>query len=290
MFGITIGIDPIAFEIGSLEVRWYSIAILVAIIVAVALAVREGRRNGVPAEEIYSLAPWLILGGVVGARAFHIVDRWQYYLANPLQTIMLQQGGLAIWGAVAGGVLALWIYGRVRHISWLLLADTLVVPLLAAQMVGRLGCIVNGDSVGSEVYLPWAFVYTHPAALVPANLFDVPTHPYPVYEILWNGAVLAVLLSVRRKWLAGDGSLFTAYIGLYALGRFILSYFRVERVWLWGLQEAQVLALLTLAGALVIAFYILRRRREPPPPTASDDEVPPTDDDEADGEESSPSP
>lgn len=102
MNGIVIGIDPIILQVGRFELRWYGVAIALAVVAAVVIAARRAKKKGIPADEMYYLAPWVLIGGLVGARMFHVVDNLGYYLANPLQIIQLQQGGLAIWGGLIG--------------------------------------------------------------------------------------------------------------------------------------------------------------------------------------------
>ncbi|MFA4837353.1 MAG: prolipoprotein diacylglyceryl transferase family protein, partial [Dehalococcoidia bacterium] len=114
MNGIVINIDPVAFHIGSFELRWYSVAVLAAIIVAVLIGAREAKKKGIPSDEIFSLALWAIVGGIAGARLFHVIDHFGYYTGNPSQILHFQ--GLAIWGALAGGGLAAVVYARLRHL------------------------------------------------------------------------------------------------------------------------------------------------------------------------------
>ena len=260
MNGIVININPVIGEIGGFEIRWYSLAILAAIAAAVVWSLFDGRKKGISADNILSALPWVLIGGIVGARLFHVIDHWSYYVANPLQIVMLQQGGLAIWGALVGGGIGVVIYTRLQHISFSRLADVVAPGLLIAQIIGRLGCIVNGDAYGSPTSLPWGFIYVHPGAMIPADLLGIPTHPYPVYDMLWNGLALALILKYRNRF-SQNGVVFLTYAAVYALGRFILSFVRLENIWFWDLQEAQVVALGILVVAGAALFYLLRKNR-----------------------------
>jgi len=260
MNGIVININPIILHIGGFELRWYGVAIALAVLAAVVIGARRAKKKGISADEIYLLAPWVLLGGLMGARLFHVADNFAYYMANPLQIIAFQQGGLAIWGGLAGGGIAGLVFARVRHIPIGRLLDALVPALLAAQIIGRFGCIINGDAYGGVSNLPWAFIYTNPNALIPANLLGVPTHPYPVYEIVWNVISLAVILRLEPRFKA-DGLVFLSYLSFYSVGRFVLTFVRQEKVWFWGLQQAQVLAIAVLIASLALFFYLWRRTR-----------------------------
>jgi phosphatidylglycerol:prolipoprotein diacylglycerol transferase len=259
MNGIVINIDPVIFRIGDFELRWYSIAIILAVIVAVIIAAHEGKRKGLPKNFIYSVAPWVLIAGLVGARLFHVIDQWEYYAGNPLYIFQVQQGGLAIWGGLFGGGVAAIAYARMRHIPIGRHADTVVPALLIAQIIGRFGCIVNGDAYGGATSLPWGFIYAHPNALIPSALFGIPTHPYPVYEILWNGAILLALLKLRYSF-TKDGLLFFSYLSLYSLGRFALTFVRQENALFWQLQQAQVIAIATMFVSVATIIYLSRKR------------------------------
>ncbi|MBI4216438.1 MAG: prolipoprotein diacylglyceryl transferase [Chloroflexi bacterium] len=261
MNGIVINIDPVALHLGGFAVRWYSLAVGAAILSAILVAAREARLRGIPGDEIYSLALWAVPAGFVGARLFHVIDRWDFYGANPWSILAIQNGGLAIWGGVALGVLAGVLYGRARGLSLGVLADAIAPGLLVGQIVGRLGCIVNGDAFGAPTNLPWGFIYTNPGAMLPPSLAGIPTHPYPVYEMLWNLALLALLWRLRGR-LPRPGMLTFVYLGGYSLGRLLLTSVRLEEIVFFGLQQAQALG---LAGMVVaaVALGVLARRPVP---------------------------
>jgi phosphatidylglycerol:prolipoprotein diacylglycerol transferase len=265
MNGIVIDIDPVILRIGDFELRWYSVAIILAVVAAIVIVDRVGKRKGLPVDFVYSLAPWVMIAGLIGARLFHIIDQWEYYAGNPLDIFQVQQGGLAIWGGLLVGGVAAIAYARMKHIPVGCLADTMVPALLIAQIIGRLGCIINGDAYGGTTSLPWGFIYTHSSALIPSTLIGVLTHPYPFYEILWNGseilwngATLVVLLKLQHGS-TKDGLLFFSYLLLYSLGRFVLTFVRQENVLFWQLQQAQVIAIAAMVVSAAAIAYLFRK-------------------------------
>lgn len=118
----------------------------------------------------------------------------------------------------------------------------------------------KGDAYGGVTDLPWAFIYIHPDALIPTNLFGLPTHPYPIYEMVWNAMILLVILRLDR-YFKKDGLLFLSYLSLYSVGRFVLTFVRQENIFFWGLQQAQIVAVAFLVTSLVAFTYLWRRTR-----------------------------
>jgi len=123
---IVIDIDPVIFHIGHFSVGWYGVSIAVAIVAAFSLGLREARRKGIPEDEIYSMGLWAVPAGLIGARLLHVIDKWSYYMANPLAALAIQDGGLAILGAILGGSIAGFGYARRRGLSLGRVADAAV--------------------------------------------------------------------------------------------------------------------------------------------------------------------
>lgn len=262
MNGITINIDPVILHLGGFALRWYGVTFAGGIALAFWLTLREARRRGLDANKVGNVYLWAVVGGLVGARLFHVVDKLSYYMDNPSQIVMVNQGGLAIWGGLITGGLVAFLMARRERLPAARLADATVIGLLVGQMVGRLGCVINGDAYGGPTGMPWGFIYVNPGAMIPSTLKGIATHPYPVYEVLWNLALLGLLLFLRKRDLSA-GMLFSIYVAGYAVGRFTLTFVRQEAVWFWGLQEAQVVSLLAFVLALALAIYLARRPLEP---------------------------
>lgn len=263
MNGITISIDPVIARVGSFEIRWYSLVIVTAILAAVLIGSLEAKRKGIPQNFIYSVSLWAVIGGIVGARLFHVFDNFSMYRSHPAEIFHLQQGGLAIWGALIGGGLVTLICARLQHISMFRLLDAVVPALLTAQIIGRVGCIINGDATGGVTGLPWGFIYTNLDSSVPANLYGLPTQPYPVYEMLFNFFSLMLLLKIRKS-ITVDGMLFWMYVGLYSIVRLSLTPMRHEKVVFAGMQEAQVIALIGLVASVIALTYLWKKRGAAP--------------------------
>lgn len=253
---INIGFDPILVDLGRFQLAWHGILTAVAIAVAVLYGQRRLARAGLSADAMGSVVLWAIVGGVIGARLFHVADHLEYYLANPLQAISLWEGGLAVYGAFFGGIIgAIIAIRRASFPVWKLL-DAGAPAMLVGQAIGRVGCFMNGDAWGAPTGADWGVVYSHPRDLLPVDLIGVPTHPYPLYEIAAVTAWLGILWLLRGR-LTSRGSTFLVAMTGYAVIRFVLTYFRQETVVFWGLQEAQAIALGTGIAALA-ALLVLR--------------------------------
>jgi phosphatidylglycerol:prolipoprotein diacylglycerol transferase len=250
---ITIGINPIAFTIGSISVRWYGVMVALAVVELIVWAVWRIRRGAdISYDSLLTVALIAIPSAIIISRLLHVIDLWSFYIANPRQ--LLGFGGLTIWGAILGATLGIWIYSRFTNFKFGYFMDVITPGVLLAQVIGRIGCTINGCCYGKATSLPWGVVYTHPDSFAPLGVAVHPTQPY---EIIFLLIVFGVLFRLRRRF-QPDGSLFLIYLSLYSIWRIGLGFLRDGTDFLFGLHQAQVVGIVILL--IVIPILALRTR------------------------------
>jgi phosphatidylglycerol:prolipoprotein diacylglycerol transferase len=257
-----ISIDPIIFSIGHLAVRWYSLILMIAIGIGIWLTAREAERKGFKKEDVYDVAVWIILGGIVGARLFHVLDHWSdEYATNPIRALYIWEGGLAIWGAMFGGLIAGGLIAWRRGWFFPKLLDAAAPGLVLAQAIGRIACVITGDAMGKPTDGPFGFAYTSPNAMVPQ--LGVYYTPMPVYELIINLGIFAALWQLRkRNW--SDGKLFLVYLTLYSLERFFLAFTSSYRILAFGLTQSQIVAVFGFfIGAILLGWTTRKANASP---------------------------
>ena len=256
---ITISIDPVIFSIGHIMIRWYSLVVTLAIIIGVSIAWREAKRKGLAEKHFTDALIWVIAAGLIGARLFHVIDHWTHeYAANPIRALYIWEGGLAIWGAVIGGGIAVAVFAWRHKLPLGRLLDIAAPGLVLGQALGRAACVITGDAMGRPTTGPFGFAYTSPGAMVPQ--LGVYYTPMPVYEIIVNLGIFAVIWRLRqRNW--PDGLLFLVYLSLYSVERFLLAFTSSYQIIALGLTQSQIVALVSLAVALPLMARMLARAR-----------------------------
>ena len=255
----TISVDPVAFTIGSIEVRWYGILIALAVLSVILWMVRQVKtRTDLPSQPDIILAPVGIISGIIGAKLVHVLEQPTLYIQNP--AAIFSGGGLAIYGGVLGATLGIYIYVRLsRHLKQQhtgFFIDLIAPGIILAQAIGRIGCTINGCCYGKPTPLPWSLVYTHPNSYAPLNTPLYPTQPY---EIIFCLIGFAILLKLRGR-LKPDGSLFLVYLIMYSAWRLGVGFLRVADVYfISGLSQAQIISLVVLAVSIALLVYIRHR-------------------------------
>ncbi|MFV1989187.1 MAG: prolipoprotein diacylglyceryl transferase [Acidimicrobiales bacterium] len=217
-------------EVGPLNFRAYGFLIAIAVLVAVWITQRRWVARGGKADDITLLAMWTVPAGLVGARLYHVITDNQKFRGNWDDAFYIWKGGLGIWGAVAGGVLAGWWVARREGWSFGLLLDSVAPALAVAQAIGRFGNYFNQELYGRPSTLPWALridVENRSAQYVDFETF----HPTFLYEALWNLALAAFLVFVGERLLKNyrAGRLFGLYMVGYTIGRLFIELMRSDR-------------------------------------------------------------
>ncbi len=257
---ITVSIDPVLISFGHFMLRWYSLIVMAAIGVGILIARMEAERKGLGKDAIQTLAMWLVPAGIVGARVFHVADHWgDVYSLDPIRILYVWQGGLAIWGGLAGGLVALVVVARLHAWRLPFLLDILAPAVVLGQGIGRVACVITGDAMGEPTTGPLGFAYTSPNAMVPQlGVFYTPT---PVFELMMNVGIFALLWRLRKKNLP-DGAIFLIYLLLYAGGRFLLTFWSSYQTVAFGLNQAQLISLVALAiGSPLLVSVLLRHKK-----------------------------
>jgi phosphatidylglycerol---prolipoprotein diacylglyceryl transferase len=253
---ITISIDPIILSIGHFHLRWYGLIVMAAMLVGIWIGNKEAERKGFKKDEVYNVAVWIILLGLVGARLFHVIDHWpDEFAANPIRTLYIWDGGLAIWGGLLGGLLAIVILARISKWKTYRLLDALAPGAALGLAIGRLACIITGDAVGKPTSGPFGFAYISPNAAVPQlGMYYTPT---PVFEILMNLGIFAVLWKLRSKKLP-DGLLSLLYLILYSTFRFFVTFLSAYPTVAFGLNQAQLISIAVILVCVPWTIVLLK--------------------------------
>lgn len=295
LLAIEIDIDPEIREFGDLLLTWHGVFTAVGIAGGVYVAVLLARRLGFIDDDVYSVALIAIPGGIIGARALWVVERWgDPGIESAMDILRVNEGGISIYGAIIGGVVGGLAYGWIRKFPIRRALDIAGVAALVGMAIGRIGDLINGEHFAEASSLPWAVKYVndnnpsfagHPECSVDPLLFSFgdtssicAQHPAVAYELLGDllivGLILGAIFFLRK-----DGVAFFASILLYSLMRLGLSELRIDsKEIIWGLTTPQVTALFLIPVGVIGLIYTLRQsQRELPdeePRAAPDAEAP----------------
>jgi len=258
---------PQGIQIGPIMIRYYALIILAGAMVAAWLATQEAKRHGKDPEMVWDMLPWLLIGGIIGARLWHVLTpsssnaamglTTQYYFQHPLEILKIWKGGLGIFGGIIGGAIALAIYCRAQKQNFFEWTDIIAPGLLIAQAIGRWGNFVNQEVYGPPSDLPWA-IYIDPAHRLPGFETVERYHPLFLYESLLTllGGLLLLYIARKYKDKLFTGDLFLMYLVYYPLVRFGLEFIRLDPSAVGTININQTVML--IVGILALLILVLR--------------------------------
>ena len=220
---------------------------------------RAAPRYDVPREKVESLLMWIIVGTVVGARAYFLVQNdFASYLSEPWRMLAVWEGGLAFFGGLFGATLAAFLYTFKEKLSFARVADLFAPYIPIGAAIGRTTCGLAGMDYGTPTSLPWGVVYTNPASYPPMD--GAARHPVQFYEFFGDLIIAGILLKLRGK--LPDGTLFSLYLILFGVLRFFLFFVRgdVPEV-AFGLKNGQLTALAILGVAVPVFTWLFMYRK-----------------------------
>lgn len=253
-----------------LPVRAYALCIVLGIVVAVLVMEFRLRRRGVAPWASLDMAVWAVPFGIVGARIYHVITSPGDYFGSggePIRALYIWEGGLGIWGAIAGGALGAWFAARQLGLPLTVFADALAPGLPLAQAVGRFGNWFNNELYGGVTTLPWGLRVhdmdrANPgrATVIDGEPVTLPDlyHPTFLYEALWNVGVAVLVLLLDRRFKFGRGRAFALYVMAYTVGRFWIEMMRTdEATEFFGVRLNVFTSVVVFLGAL--AYFLIRK-------------------------------
>jgi phosphatidylglycerol---prolipoprotein diacylglyceryl transferase len=278
---IVIDLDPNLFKIGPFLITWHGVFAVLGILAGARLGLWLLSKEGVDVSHGADGVAWMVVVGLIGARLLYVWENYKLFAGQLGRILLLTEGGISQWGGLFGAMVGAYIWTRRAAISYWKVIDAAGAATMIGLAIGRVGDVINGEHHGTPTTLPWGVEYVNPNTLGQPGLV---VHPEVAYEMVLTLVLLEALLPFhsRLKARLPDGVLGLAYLGLYGLGRFFLSYLRTDPAVFAGLRQAQLASLLMFGIAVIVIPILMRRqtttvRRELAYAPAMANEAPPTD-------------
>ncbi|SGX10757.1 prolipoprotein diacylglyceryl transferase [Staphylococcus aureus] len=256
-------IDPVAFNLGPLSVRWYGIIIAVGILLGYFVAQRALVKAGLHKDTLVDIIFYSALFGFIAARIYFVIFQWPYYAENPSEIIKLWHGGIAIHGGLIGGFIAGVIVCKVKNLNPFQIGDIVAPSIILAQGIGRWGNFMNHEAHGGPVSR--AFLeQLHLPNFIIENMYinGQYYHPTFLYESIWDVAGFIILVNIRKHLKLGET--FFLYLTWYSIGRFFIEGLRTDSLMLTSnIRVAQLVSILLIL--ISISLIVYRRIKYNPP-------------------------
>lgn len=240
--------NPVAFEIFGVSIRWYGILISIGLVLATILSIREAKRRGYTDDLVIDLLLFAIPLSILGSRLYYVAFSWDRYKGDLSSIFNTREGGLAIHGALIAAVLVTIVYSKVKKISFWTIADIFAPGIILGQGIGRWGNFINQEAHGGPTDLPWGIMVE-----------GQKVHPTFLYESFWNFLVFGFLMWYRKNQSKVKGETFLLYISLYSVGRFFIEGLRTDSLMFGDFRVAQLISLASIVVALIV--FAFRRKK-----------------------------
>lgn len=245
--------NRVAFNIFGFNVYYYSLCILLGVIVAYILITREGKKQGLPKEFISDLIFYTLIIGILGARVYYCVFNLDYYLANPSEILKIYNGGLAIHGGVIAGLIFVYFYTKKKNISFIKILDIVASAVIIAQSFGRWGNFFNQEAHGGiTTYQNLKNMHIPEFIINGMHIEGKYYYPTFFFESIWCLIGFIILMIARRNKNLRKGFQIGFYFIWYGIGRFFIEAFRTDSLMFFGLKIAQIVSLIGIIIGIII--------------------------------------
>ena len=247
-------INPVAFTIFGIEVKWYGILIALGVFLAIffteKMAEKKHYTRGLYKDISTDVSLFSVLIGVLGARIYYVIFEWEYYSQHLNEIFAIRNGGLAIYGGIIAGGLTIYFFCKRKKVNFLTLLDCVAPGLALAQAIGRWGNYINGEAHGGVTDLPWAILVDGERV-----------HPTFFYESIVNFSIFLFLyfyLSKRQKF---EGQLISLYMIVYGIARFFIEGMRTDSLYLGAFRVSQIVSIGIIIFGIAIRLIAKSRQK-----------------------------
>ena len=247
-------------DLGFTKIYFYSIMILIGMMLGIYLVYREFKRHNYDVKELDNMAFYTVIFGLIGARIWYVLFNLSEYKDNLWEMFAIWHGGLAIHGALFGGLLFLYFYSKKHNYHFIKIADIVMPAVLIGQIVGRWGNFFNQEAHGGKVSIEFLKKLHLPNFIIEGmNINGVYYHPTFLYESVFNLLILILILVLRKNKKIKEGCIFSIYLMGYGILRFFIESMRTDSLMLGNIKVAQVISIIFYILGLVLLITSIRK-------------------------------
>lgn len=252
--------NPVLINLGFMEIRWYSIILLLAFVVGSLFIFKEGKRLNIDKEYLFNMIFWTIIFSLLGARLYYVLFNFSQYQNDLLEIFKIWHGGLAIHGGIIAGVITIIAYTKKYNVDVMKVIDICAPALLIGQAIGRWGNFFNGEAHGAATTLANLQALHLPNFIIEGmNINNVYYQPTFLYESIWCLVGFVGLLIFRRYKYLKNGQVTALYLMWYGIGRFFIEITRTDSLMLGGFKTAQIVSVLFVIGGIIL--FIIKQKK-----------------------------
>ena len=250
------------FKIGSFGVRWYSLLILIGVIVGILLIEKEGKKFNISKDFLFNMAFWTVIIGIIGARVYYVIFNFNLYKNDLMSIFKIWEGGLAIHGGIIAGLIVIALYTKKYQMRFIRITDICVPSLLFAQCLGRWGNFFNGEAHGAATSLAHLKSLHLPQFIIDGmNINGIYYEPTFLYESLLCFIGFVIVLIIRRGKYTKVGTCTSFYLMYYSVIRFFIESMRTDSLMLGGFRVAQIVSIILFLIGLGNIMLISRKSK-----------------------------